>query len=258
MALLAHPRPRRLGRGVERARQVHADDLGPQSLRGVVLDRPPVVDAPTQCTNTSRPPSPSPGTLTTASRDAAGSLRSAGAANGHPVVEPGHRVVCLTSTTATAAPAPRNPLPRARGRSCPAPPGDEDALPPSSPSQSDTRGRLPVREHVQRACPLPELGTVAECGVPPGSVASSPASRWTGSPAHHEIDRSLEHRRDLVLGVMVLLPARARPVAIRAWRSAAECERSRRRSLDALPRTPARSSRSSAAYPSSGGLLHTV
>ena len=69
--------------------------------------------------------------------------------------------------------------------------------------------------------PLPEFGTVAECGVP--ADASTKAGGWNrkltgvevnGLAGDTEVDRPLEHRRDLVLRVMVLFPARASRVAV--------------------------------------------
>src|SRR5947209_3720103 len=160
---------------------------------------------PTQCTSPSRPPS-SALTLFSARRAASPSLRSARAAE----LTRASRFETSRSITPTLAPASAKPATSA-DPIVPAPPATTTRS-PANPSQSGIGWPLTMSEHVQ--------GDRAALGH--GGRVRRPArerSELTGLEANRpsvddEVDRALEHSGDLVLRVLVLLPARTTAVAV--------------------------------------------
>src|SRR5205085_140740 len=85
---------------------------------------------------------------------------------------------------------------------------------PSRPSQSGTRrGVVAPRQHVEghRSGGARHLRRVADAAGQECGLALVEAHQLAGD---EEVDRALEHGGDLVLGMLVLLPARARPVPV--------------------------------------------
>src|SRR5579884_620445 len=165
---------------------------------------------PTQCTKTSSPPRRSRASAT-AARACAGSLRSAAC------------VVCtrasarwsaswLRSTTPTDAPASRKPSTSA-APIVPAPPATSTRRPPKPSQSTGTGRRLAVREDVEaHRGPLGgNRRRVRGAARERGQLAGAQPDRLARDD---EVDRTLEDLCDLVLGMAVLLPARARAVAV--------------------------------------------
>src|SRR3954454_19206251 len=164
---------------------------------------------PTQCTKTSMPPPRAARASAAAAWQDCASRRSAATR----ARTPSGAAAGSRSITATCAPASRKPSTSA-APIVPAPPATTTRR-PSSPSQppSGTRRLGAVGQHVDgHARPVAgDGGRVRRAARQCRGLARGQAHRLTGDD---EVDRPRQHGGDLVLRVLVLLPARPRRVAV--------------------------------------------